>query len=171
MGKAAGQKRLALRDGDLFELPLPDGRVGYGIVVRRGPGGAPFIAIFRSAYDHRPEAADVAKDEVAVAGWTTDSLLYHGQWVVIERGIPLPYVPFPNFKVGMEGTTYVVDFGGEIIDVASPREVELLDYQHSHTALIFQDAFEAMHGFGEWQHHFEKLTPAHAKARITRPPN
>jgi hypothetical protein len=98
-----------------------------------------------------------------------DGLIYHGRWNVIGGDFPVPSIPFPNFKVESGGEFYVLDVEGHFIDLATPHEVDLLDYQFSRASLGFQDAFEALHGFGEWQDHFDKLTPAYAKARITRP--
>jgi hypothetical protein len=161
-----------LREGDVFELSLPDGRLGYGVIVKRGvlpSGGTPYMAIFRSAYDHRPDLAEIAKDEVALAGWTMDGLVYHGRWKVIGADFPIPSIPFPNSKVEIDRKFYVVDVEGEVIGLATPHELDLLDYQFSRAPISFQDAFEALHGFGEWQDHFDKLTPAYARARITRP--
>ena len=166
------RKRVKLKEGDLFELSLPDGRFGYGVIVKRGglpSGGTPYIAIFRSAYKQRPSLSKIAKDEVALAGWTMDGLVYHGRWTVIASDFPLPFVPLPNFKVRRQGTFHVVDVDGQSLGLATQRESDQLDYQFSHTPLIFQHAFEALHGFSEWQEHFDKLTPTYAKARTTRP--
>lgn len=153
-------------------MPLPDGRTGYGVIVKRGGlpgGGTPYIAIYRSAYAQRPDVADIIKDEVALQGWTTDALVYHGRWRVVERDAALPFLRFPNFKVEREGKFYVVDVEGETVDLATPCEMDLLNYRFSSTAGIFQDAFEALHGFGEWKEHFDKLTPAYVQSHISRP--
>jgi len=165
------RKRVNLKAGDIFELPLPDGRFGYGIIVKQGGlpgGGTPYIAVFRSAYDQRPDLTEVSNDEVALQGWTTDALVYHDRWKVVEHACPLPGIVFPNFKVEIDRKFYVVDVAGEVIDLATPHERNLLDYQFSRAPISFQNAFEAMHGFGEWQDYFNKLTPAYAKARIAR---
>lgn len=172
MAKPARRKRVNLRVGDLFEIPLPDGKFGYGIVVRQdglSGGGTPYIAIFRLAYDQWPSVAEITSDGVPLQGWTTDALIYHDRWKVIERDAPVPAIQFPNFKVESEGKFYVVDVEGDFIDLATPRELELLNHQFSSTAGIFQDAFEALHGFGEWKSHFDKLTPAYVQSHITRP--
>ncbi len=106
---------------------------------------------------------------MALQGWTTDALIYHDQWKVIEHGAPIPAIQFPNFKVQSEGKFYVLDVEGEFIALATPRELELLNYRFSSTAGIFQDAFEALHGSGEWKEYFDKLTPAYVQSHITRP--
>jgi hypothetical protein len=167
----AKRKIVKLSEGDVFELTLPDGRLGYGIIVKRGKlkgGGTPYIAILGSAHENRPSMEALARDEVAFAGWTTDALVYHGRWNVIAHDAPLPSIPLPNFKVEMDDKLYVTDVDGELIDEATRAERELLDYQFSRSAIGFQDAFEALHGFGEWDTSYEKLTPAYARARVTR---
>ena len=169
--KAIRRKRVKLTEGDVFEFVVPDGRLGYGIIVKRGGlpnGGTPYTAIFRSLFEARPDLNQLVRNEVALAGWTMDGLVYHGRWNVIAHGLPLPPVPFPNFKVGMEGKFYVTDVDGNPMCEASPAELALLDHQFSQAPIGFQDAFEALRGFGEWQERYEKLTPAYARARITR---
>lgn len=172
MAKTAVKKRVKLSEGDVFEFTLPDGRFGYGIIVKRGilkGGGTPYIAIFSSAHNERPDRARLSNDNVALAGWTTDALVYHGRWNVIAHDSPQPTVPFPNFKVEQGGKVYVTDVEGNFIDEATASERELLDYQFDQSPIGYQNAFEALHGFREWQDRYDKLTPAYAKTRITRP--
>src|ERR1044072_3138201 len=100
--KTTKRKRVKLTEGDVFELTVPDGRFGYGIIVKRGGlknGATPYIAMFSSLHDERPDLATLVGERVALAGWTMDGLVYHGRWNVIAHGLPLPPVPFPNFKV------------------------------------------------------------------------
>lgn len=65
---AAGRARGNPRRGDVFEMPTPDGRFGYGVVVEGG--GCPYVAILHRLYDSRPALGEVEKDEVALVGWT-----------------------------------------------------------------------------------------------------
>ena len=86
VAKTSRRKRVNLKEGDVFEMPLPDGRFGYGVVVKQGGlpgGGTPYIAVFGSAYDRRPDVAEITSDKVALQGWTTDALIYHDRWKVI----------------------------------------------------------------------------------------
>ncbi|QTH19821.1 hypothetical protein HRJ34_15770 [Rhizorhabdus wittichii] len=169
--KSISRKRVKLAEGDLFELDVPDGRHGYGVIVKHGglkSGGTPYVAIFKSIHRERPELTELIREEVALAGWTMDALVYHGRWNVIAHSLPLPNIPFPNFKVEMEGKFYVTDVEGELVGEATPAELELLDYKFSRAPIAFQMAFEALHGFGDWQERYEELTPAYSRARITR---
>lgn len=168
------RKRIKLAEGDVLELRLPDGRLGYAVIVNRGAlpsGGTPYIAIFGSAFVERPEISALTKESVVLAGWTTDALIYHDEWSVVAHGLPIPALPMPNFKVAQGDDVFVTDFRGKFIDRATEHERTLLDYQFSSTTSVFQDAFEALHGFKEWKDYYEKLTPTHSRARITRHAN
>ena len=169
--KATPRKRIKLSEGDVFEFAVPDGRFGYGIILKRGGlpnGGTPYIAIFRDVFDGRPDLDQFARQDVALAGWSMDALFHHGRWKIIARNAPLPEVPFPNFKVAREGKIYVTDVDGQELGEATGTEANLLDYRFSRAPIGFQSAFEAIHGFKVWEEHYEKLTPAHAHVRITR---
>lgn len=170
--KATRRKRVRLTEGDIFEFTVPDGRFGYGIIVKRGVltnGGTPYIAIFRSLHGERADLASLVRDEVVLAGWTMDALVYHGRWKVIAHDLPLPLVPFPNFKVEIGGKFYLTDVEGQLIGEAKGAELELLDYQFSRSPIGYQNAFEALHGYSEWKASDDKLTPAYAKARMIQP--
>jgi len=93
----------------------------------------------------------IIHDEVVLAGWTMDALVYHGRWIVIAHDLPLPQVPFPNFKIEVSGKWYVADAYGRLLREATAAELELLDFQSSRAPIVFQDAIEALHGFREWQ--------------------
>jgi hypothetical protein len=166
------RKRIKLSEGDLFELNLPDGRFGYGIIVKRGKlnnGGTPYIAVFASAHKERPNLASLVGEPVALMGWTTDALVYHDQWRVIAHNLPRPNLPLPNFKVEMGGKFYVTDTNGRVIDEATPSERELLDYKSGRAPIAFQNAFEALHGLRDWQENYDELRANYSQARIARP--
>ena len=166
--KRRKRKRLVLKEGDIFEFGVPDGRLGYGVIVMPN-SGVPYVIILASLHQSRPSIAEIAGDQIALVGWTTDALIYHDRWRIVGHDFPRRIdIPFPNWKVGMEGKTYVTDVTGELIDEATPEEEGLLDYQFSRSAISYQNAFEALSGFNEWDESHEKITPAYARQRITR---
>jgi hypothetical protein len=120
-------------------------------------------------FDECPIIDLLVQNEVALTGWTTDALVYHGKWKVVAQELSLPPLPLPNFKVEQEGRTYVTDVNGDFIGLATAAEQELLDYRFSRSPIGFQRAFEAMHGFSALREDDEKLTPAYCAARVTRP--
>lgn len=167
MSPDSKRKRVKLRQGDLFELSVSDGRLGYGLVII--PGGVLYAAFFKSLHGSRPDIASLLADEIALVGTTMDSLFYHGRWSVIARDQPIPAaIPFPNWKVKIGGELRTTDFEGRTHWSMRPDEIELLDYKFSRAPLGYQDALEALNGLGEWQDSYDKLTPAYAARRVTR---
>ena len=98
-----------------------------------------------------------------------DALVYDGRWSVVGQGLSIPPMPFPNFKVGMDGKLYATDVDGEPLGEATPRERDLLDHKWSCAPIRFQNAFEALHGFRDWEANYDQLTPDYSRARMTRP--
>ncbi|WP_421730528.1 Imm26 family immunity protein [Brevundimonas sp.] len=160
-------KRIAVKAGAVFEMPVPDGRRGYGIIIVGG--GVPYVVILKTLHEKRPPLPDLDSDEIALVGWTMDSLIYHGRWTIIgtDNGPPRD-VPFPNFRVNVAGVLQTTDFQGKVIGPSRPDEIALLDNQFSSSPSIYQDALMALNGIGEWKSHFDKLLPEYARARMTR---
>lgn len=161
-------KRVRLRPGDVFEMPLADGRFGYGVVIVGG--GAPYVIILRSIHHDRPDVKTLIADEIAFVGQTMDALIYHGRWIIVFQDYPVRGdVPFPNWKVGMDRDTVVTDFSGQnVLGAPSPEESQLLDFKFSRAPIGYQNALEALHGLRDWREDYDRLTFAYAKARMTR---
>lgn len=161
------KRRVKLLRGDLFEFSDEDGRLGYGIVTI--PGGVLHAVFMKTMYAERPKMEAIIADDIALVGTTMDSLFYHGRWVVIAHDIPLPQdIPFPNWKVQINGELRTTDFEGQHHWPIRPDEVDLLDFKTSRAPIAFQKAIEALNGIGEWRDSYEELTPAYARRRVTR---
>lgn len=167
MSGNVGSKRVKLRRGDLFELRAADGRLGYGVVLR--PGGVLDAVFFRTLHASRPAADVIIEDEIALIGTTMDALFYHGRWTVIGHDFPIPDgLPFPNWKVNIDGKLHATDFEGKTHWPIRNDELDLLDFKTSRSPIGFQKALEALNGVGEWREDYEALTPAYARRRMTR---
>ena len=105
-------KRVTLESGDVFEMPLADGKFGYGVIVHGG--GVPYVIVLRSIHAKRPELSELVDDDIALVGQTMDALIYHGRWSIVFRDYPTRAdVPFPNWKVRIDGELVVTDFSGQ----------------------------------------------------------
>jgi hypothetical protein len=164
---AGSRKRIKLVPGDVFEFTVSDGRLGYGVIVLGG--GVPYVIILKSLHATRPELTALCADEIALVGTTMDSLVYHGRWVVVYQGFPIPSrVPFPNWKVGTGAEVRTTDFSGNLSWPMRADEIDLLDFKFSRSPIGYQTALEAMHGLAEWREDYEKLTIGYAAKRVTR---
>jgi len=157
-------RSLKIKTGDVFEIPAPDGRHGYGQVI---VGGAVFyVVIFRELYDARSDLDDVLKGELLLVGWTLDALIYHGRWKVVGNRPAIARVPFPNYKVRVKGVPHVHDFNGENYRLATEHDWELLNNKSTVSPIRYQKALLAHHGIGEWRSDYEALTVEHARRRV-----
>ena len=165
-------KRLKLKVGDVFEIPINDNLVGYGQIVRAGK--VLYVVIFEEAYP-RAERVDVQKvvaGKIFLVGHTLDGRLYHGMWKIIGN-VPVntTRIPFPCYKVGLgsEGIV-VVDFDGIVIRKANESEENLLTFETTHAPIGFEHALQAKHGVRPWDPDDEQLTIEFVKKRaLSRP--
>jgi hypothetical protein len=162
------QKRIRLKAGDVFEMPVSNGKFGYGtiIVCRK----IIYVIIHKRLYLRAPAIGQLTSDEIAFVGWTMDAMIYHGDWTVVLHDYPTRSdIPYPNWKVELEGQMVVTDFTGErFLGPIGADEVDLLDFQTSRSPMVFQHALEALHGLGEWNQGYVEMTPAYAFERMTR---
>lgn len=146
--------------GDVFEVPLSDGRFAYGVAVVGG--GCPYVFVLKSAHDVRPLRPEALQDEIALVGWTMDALIHLKRWPIVGKSYPTrPDVPFPNWKVTIRGQMMITDFAGTPLRVATPTEAAALDLQSSRAPIAFQNAMDAVHGLKPWLDTYDRLTVAY----------
>lgn len=161
-------RRVKLKAGDVFEMPLANGALGYGVAILGG--GTPYIIVLRTLHIERPHIDVLSSDAIALVGWTMDALVFHGRWSVVFPDYPTRNdVPYPNWKVRIGGEVHTTDFAGNVLGPATSSEIDLLDNQSSRSPIAFQNAFEALHDLQPWRSDYDRLTPAYLSARMTRP--
>ena len=158
-------KMAPVKMGDLFAIPVPDGRHGHGQVII---AGTPFYAvIFAGLYDRQPEFEELVGSDILLVGWTLNALLFHREWSVVGNRLPLfERIPFPSYKVLVDGTRQVHDFTGRSYRAATGKEWELLDNKTTVAPIRYQNALLAHHSFGKWSSDYEALTVDHARRRV-----
>lgn len=155
---------IRINAADIFEMPLFDGRRGYGQVIVGGD--VLYVVVFRDIYDDLPDLDELIKKDILLVGWTLDALIYHGRWRIVGNRQPLSArVPFPSYKVRVIGEPYAHDFGGGNYRSATAEDWELLDYKTTVAPIMYQRARFARHGVGEWTRDYEELTVEHARRR------
>jgi hypothetical protein len=153
------------RASDIFEMLLPDGRLAYGVAVIGG--GTPYIIVLKSVHTARPDLSLLITDEIALVGRTMDALIHHGRWPIVGTGYrDRGDVPYPNWKVLVEGRLMVTDFSGTPLRPITPEEDQLLDFRFSQSPIAFQNAMESLHGLRDWRSEDDKLTVEYARRRV-----
>ena len=142
-------RRKKVSEGDLFELPAPDGRKGYGQIVISGD--LLYVVIFEGLFEQGPPSCEDFAKKILLIGWTTDALIYHDRWKMVGTCPDLRNIPFPNYKVKIENDIFVTDFDGKPIRKATPVETDLLDFRGGYSPAVFQDCLFAHHGLANSQ--------------------
>ena len=160
---------MKVRVGDIFAIPLGDGRFALGqVLAQRDPIlylGA-FSGTVSDLASIRP--AEVAQRELALAGNFFATLFERGDWPVLGNAPVRPGIPFPCYKVRITGKDYVESWDGRTRREAKPDEVESLENRTDRAPVILANALKAMHGLRDWAERYDKLqiTVLERSARI-----
>ena len=160
-----GRKPL-IRQGDVFTIPVDECSFGLGhaLLVNTNCYNL-YVAIYRTLHMDKalPDASYVVSDEVALIGGTMDALLHHKRWRVIGN-VPVDTMryPWPSFLVRVGGIHIVESFDGVRLREATDADLKKLDNRWSRAPIAFQNAFAALHGAGEWNENYNRLTIDHA---------
>ena len=157
----ASHKRPSLNDGDVFKIPLGDGRAAVGRIV------APYLSTyyvviydFVASEEEIPSLVTQAlESEPLFAGLTFDALFRPGRWQVLENRPVDGWQFLPAYKVGwrVPGQYVVEDFPGTRRRPATELEKEILPYRATRSPAIFDDAVCAYAGLQPWAEHYDDL--------------
>jgi hypothetical protein len=158
-------RSIKVRKGDIFDIPAPDGRRGYGQVIVDGK--VFYIAVFSEIYQVQPNLDELIEGDILLVGWTLDALIFHGRWKIVGNRSPIAErVPFPSYKVLVNGKPCVHDFDGENYRPATSRDLEVLENKTTVSPITYQKALLAHHGFETWERDYDELTVQHARRRV-----
>ncbi len=153
-----------LKDGDVFTIPLGDGRCGFGQVVGTYQKGVHYFAVFELLVDE--SSAEGAVDDALASrlvflAQSLDARLHHGMWRVVANREVDPAMPFPAYKVdiGYPPVTHVVDHTGGRTRPATEDEAELLPYRTTVAPIALEKALQAKAGLAPWMERFNDLAP------------
>ncbi len=159
-------KRLKLRVGDVFSIPVDDDRVGYGQIVAScgGSGGQFYFAVFEGAYprDEAPDLDAVLGEPLVLLALSMDALLLHGHWRVIGHAeVDEDRIPWPAYKEGVSspGSFDVVDASGQRRRSASEEEAARLPFRTVVAPIRVEKAFRALNGAEPWDEAYDALRP------------
>lgn len=159
---AARKKATREEVGDIFTMPLGDGRLGYGQIVHRWGDGQYYVAVFDGTHPPHalPSTDAVLRRRVVLLALTLDALFVHEQWRIVGRGeVPVGAFEWPAYKEAVmpEGRYEVVDYTGEQRRRATDDEVAHLPNRTSVAPIRVEHAFRALNGFGVWEPKFDDL--------------
>jgi regulator of RNase E activity RraB len=147
MVKRKKQRRVTNRDlklGTLFRVPLKDGTVVLGQIVR--PGVVFYACIYAPPLKaDEPGSCAIGAMRPILCCLMTDEAFYHGRWIICGQAAVHPDVPLPYFKVNRGGIGMVVkDLSGNIVRRASAEDIKRIPYERIVDELIVTTAVEAL---------------------------
>jgi hypothetical protein len=152
-------KKVRTKTGDIFQIPIDDNSICFGQVVENR-GGVLRIVTFDTL--HKPDdllnAQKIFSSKIVLLTNTMDAKIYYGDWKVYANSSLVEVnLPRPHFKLGLD-PTYVTDYEGKRIRIATKEEENLFDYKFSVAPIRIQNAMQAFFKKKAWEPDFEKMT-------------
>ncbi|MCC3271701.1 immunity 26/phosphotriesterase HocA family protein [Arthrobacter zhangbolii] len=155
------QRAATPRDGDIFTIPLGDGRVSVGQVISSFHS-AYYIVVrdFAVRVDELPlRLPEALGAEPVLAGLTFDALIGHGHWKVVDNGPVDGKKYLPAYKTGTAemGNCMIEDFKGEVWRPATAVEAEIIPFRENTAPIRFEKAMKAHMGLEPWDDSYERI--------------
>lgn len=150
-----------LKDGDVFKIPLGDGRAAIGQVVSSYMAQL-YVVIFDfvAPEEEVPSlVSEALESEPVFAGLTFDALFRPGRWQVLENRPVNGRKFLPAYKVGGggPGRFRVENFWATLSRPATDLEKALLPFRDTFSPAIFERAMRAHVGLEPWRDVFDDL--------------
>jgi len=152
-----------LKPGDVFTIPLGDGRFGLGQAITASPQDSVYMVVFDAIVADETEIGDlaelVATAELRLAAWAGSELVEIGRWKVLGRVPARADFPRPAFKVaiGGPGNIHVEDWGMTRRRPATAEEAARLPLRSSFSAMAVESALKGLLSLGPWRDDYEDM--------------
>lgn len=153
-------KKIKVKLGDIFSIPLDGGKVGLGQVAGTYKGGELFIVVFEGCWDSDdvPPVGEVVNLPIVLASLSLDALLWHGHWQILGNYVAnFELIRYPVFKIDTLLSAEIEDVEGQKIRKATKKEIQLLPYRTTVAPIRIEKAFKAINGLEEWQESYNEL--------------
>lgn len=150
--------------GDVFVIPVGDGRAGVGQVVGRYGADAYYFAVFDAVMPlelAKSRAVDAMSAPVLLLALSMDAKLHAGHWFTVGEAPVASDIPLPAYKeaVGTPVRFDVVDYSGTRRRPGTPLEVEALPYRKVVAPVRLEKALRAHLALEPWTDAFDELRP------------
>jgi Immunity protein 26 len=147
--------KIKVVSGDIFRFEVSDRLFGYGQVLHSN--SLQYIVVFEPEFCGNYPVEKIVTSPPLLSGWTSDALFYHGRWHIVANMALFQSVIFPNYKVEFDKETWVTDFHGKLLRLATQGESTSLEFKGSESPISYEKAFKAHHGRLTWQPWYEGL--------------
>lgn len=159
MGKS--QRFPTLKSGDVFKIPLGDGRAAIGQVIAIYLASIYIVILDFTAMEDQlvSQMSEALETEPVFSGLTFDGHFRPGQWEILENH-PVDKAKFlPAYKLGTSelGDCKVVDFEGKRWRPATAMEEEIIPFRKTTSSIRFERAIRAHMGLEPWNPIFDRI--------------
>jgi hypothetical protein len=152
------------RIGDVFTIPIGDGRFGVGQVVATYGKDAYFFAVFGplvAAADLPTRLIEVLAGPVEFLALSLDAKIHAGHWKVVDWVPVRDDLPLPAFKEAVASADHfdVVNYSGSQRRRANKDEVARLPNRKIVAPVRLERALRASAGIEPWLDAFDELRP------------
>ncbi|MCQ2001003.1 Imm26 family immunity protein [Arthrobacter zhaoxinii] len=151
----------SLNDGDVFKIPLGDGRAAVGQIVSKYLTSYYMVFFdFIAAEEEVPSlVTEALESEPLFAGLTYDGLFRPGRWQVLENRPVDGRKYLPAYIIGghIPSRCKVEDFRGTRRRPATDLERETLPHRKTRSSAILDDAIRADAGLEPWVEYYDAL--------------
>lgn len=148
--------------GDVFIVPVGDGRAGVGQVVGIYLKNAYYFAIFDAVFpidEAKGRAVDSVLARPLLLALSLDAKLHAGDWTVVGSAPVAASVLLPAYKEALlsPSRVEVVDHSGTRRRAAMKTEAEMLPYRKVVAHVRLERALRAWLGLEPWSEAFDEL--------------
>lgn len=148
--------------GDVFVVPVGDGRTAIGQVVGTYGNDAYFFAIFERVFESEvgeEQAMEALADPVRFLALSLDAKLHAGHWTIVGNAPVGAAVELPAYKeaIGRPGQVDVVDHSGTRRRPATPSEAAALPNRKVVAPVRLEKALRASLGLEPWTEAYDEL--------------
>ena len=147
-------KKLKLKEGDLFTIPVNKNEFGLGQIICFPKTSDAFIIIVFDKKYHDIE--DVIFEEgvnskILFLGYTFDAKLYYKDWQILGNyKLNIEDIILPFFKVGTSDDARLVNYKSEELTPIDINDFEKLSYKSEIAPIRYENALKSYFGLKEW---------------------
>ncbi|MCC3271715.1 immunity 26/phosphotriesterase HocA family protein [Arthrobacter zhangbolii] len=150
-----------LKDGDVFKVPLGDGRAAVGQVISTY-FSAHYVVIFdfvAQEDDIELNVTSALQSRPAFGGLTFDALFRPGRWQVLGNSVVDGRKFLPAYKTGASeiGNCVIEDFKGTRRRPATEVEEAIVPFRTTISPIILERAMKAHVGMEPWLDAFDEV--------------
>lgn len=161
-------KRIKVKEGDIFTIPISESKVGLGQIIFVDKYGYNlYVIIFKEDFNTPLNSNELSIDKLTpfLIGGTMDARIYHGMWEIIgSKNISSSHILKPNFIIGTDSKR-VESFEGKYLREASPEDLKRFDYRSSRAPIAFENLLKSEVLGIEKPVNWEKLTFNYSKLK------